>query len=88
MGILALIFGILGLGGGFIDTVQYFTGILSILAIVFGSIARKNAKLTGQPTGMATAGMVLGIIAVVETVIAIIIIGAIIAWIYSLFQVW
>ena len=88
MGVVALIFGILGIGGGWIDGVQYFTGVLSILAIIFGSIARKNAKLNGQSAAMATAGMVLGIIAVVETVIMIIVVGVLAYWFYSIFRGW
>jgi hypothetical protein len=76
LGPAALICGILGLCGGAIPVVQYFTFILSILAIVFGSSAKKKAKQTGQPTGMATAGVVLGIIAVILTVIVVVLTGA------------
>jgi hypothetical protein len=71
LGPAALVCGILGLLGGAIPVVQYFTFILSILAIAFGSSARKKAKQTGQPDGMATAGMVLGIIALILTIIMI-----------------
>ena len=67
MGIAALVCGILGIVGGFIPGVQYFTGVLAILAIIFGVIGRKNGE--GAP---ATAGMVLGIIAVAIKVVAII----------------
>jgi len=75
----ALICGLLGLFGGLIPVVQWFTFILSILAIVFGSSAKKKAKQTGQPTGMATAGMVLGIIDVILTILGILYLGALIA---------
>jgi hypothetical protein len=83
LGTAALVCGILGLCGGPIPVVQYFTFILSILAIAFGKSARKNAKYTGQPTGMATAGMVLGIIAVIVTIIVVVLTGAFYYWLIS-----
>lgn len=57
MAIAALVCGILGIIGSWIPVVQYFTFILAILGIVFGAKARKV-----QANGMATAGLVLGII--------------------------
>jgi len=83
LGTAALVCGILGLCGGAIPVVQYFTFILSILGIVFGASVRKKAKYTGQPTGAATAGMVLGIIAVIVTIIAVVSIGAFYYWLFS-----
>jgi hypothetical protein len=83
LGTAALVCGILGLCGGAIPLVQYFTFILSILAIAFGKSVRKKAKYTGQPTGMATAGMVFGIIAVSGTIIVIIFTGAFYYWLFS-----
>lgn len=38
----------------------------SILAVVFGVRARREAKANGGPTGMATAGFVLGIVGAVS----------------------
>jgi hypothetical protein len=64
MGVAALICGILGLVGGFIPGVGPFTGVLAILAIIFGVIGRKKGE-----GGTATAGLVLGIIAIAVTVI-------------------
>jgi hypothetical protein len=66
-----LVLGLLGLFGGFIPIVQYFTGLLSILAIFIGASQSKKLKEAGLPSGKATAGMVLGIIAVFMTVIGI-----------------
>ena len=73
----ALVCGILGLVGGFIPVVSWFTGILAILAIIFGVIARKNGP--EDKRGMATAGMVMGIIAVALTLLVILACGACIA---------
>lgn len=58
MSIAALVCGILGIIGGFIPIAQYFTLLLSILGIIFGVLGRK--KSTNK--GLATAGLVLGIV--------------------------
>ena len=65
MSIAALVCGILGIIGGFIPVVSYFTLVLAILGIVFGSKGMKIAKATGEGKGLATAGLVLGIIGTV-----------------------
>jgi len=65
MAIAALIMGIIGF---------LFFGLLSILAIIFGAIGLsqtgKDPTLKGR--GMATAGLVLGIIAIAGWVLALI----------------
>ena len=58
--IAALVCGILGIIGSFIPVVCYFTFVLAVLGIVFGVLGRKKAN-PGE-TGLATAGLVLGII--------------------------
>lgn len=60
--IAALICGIVGIIGGWIPVVQYFTLVIAILGIVFGVIGKKKSKEAGEATGLATAGLVLGII--------------------------
>jgi hypothetical protein len=65
MEVAALVCGILGIAGGFIPVVQYFTFVLAILALIFGAVARKKGG-----GAMATAGLILGIIGVVITVIS------------------
>lgn len=72
----ALVCGILGLCGGFIPVVQYFTLVLSILAIILGVVGKKEQLAKGLPTGTATAGMVLGIISVGLTLFSIIVIAS------------
>ena len=64
--IAALILGILGMIGGFLPVVRYFTLVCSILAIIFGV---KGRKMHNRYSGMATAGLVLGIIGVVFAVL-------------------
>ena len=67
MSIAALICGILGIVGSFIPVVQYFTLILAILGIVKGrKMAADNEK------GLATAGLVLGIIGTAFAAIGVI----------------
>ncbi len=67
LSIAALVCGILGIVGGFIPVVQYFTTVLSILAIIFGVMGRKRLG----KSGLATAGMVLGIVALAISVLGI-----------------
>ena len=61
--IAALVCGILGIVGAFIPYVSYFSLVLGILGIVFGVKGRKMSE--AGTTGMATAGLVLGIIGTV-----------------------
>ncbi len=72
MAMAALACGILGIVGGFIPVVQYVTFILAILGIVFGLKAKKQAAVTGEGMGMATAGLVLGIIGTVFGAIGVV----------------
>lgn len=61
--IAALVLGILGIVGGWIPVVCYFTTICAILGIVFGVKGRKmSVAVHGKASGLATAGLVLGII--------------------------
>ena len=60
--IAALVCGILGIVGGFIPVVRYFTLILAILGVIFGVKGRKIAAQTQGDSGLATGGFVLGII--------------------------
>ena len=62
MAVAALVLGILGtlfsLTGWF-----FWIGVpLSVIALILGIVGRKQAANEGRPTGMATAGLVLGII--------------------------
>ena len=61
--ITALVLGILGIIGGAIPVVGYFTTICAILGIIFGVKGRKmSVAVNGKASGLATAGLVLGII--------------------------
>lgn len=61
--IAALVLGILGIVGSFIPVVCYFTLVCAILGIVFGVKGRKMSTAAyGKASGLATAGLVLGII--------------------------
>lgn len=63
--IAALVLGILGIVGGWFPIVCYFTTICAILGVVFGVKGRKmSVAANGKPSGLATAGLVLGIIGV------------------------
>jgi O-antigen ligase len=78
-GVAALVLGIVGL----------FIVFCSILAIIFGAIGISKAnKDPRYGKGMAIAGLVLGIIAVVITLILVVIAGALVSsyGFYSLFS--
>ena len=63
MAVAGLILGILSLIGGSIPGVNVFPmWLLGLVGIILSAIARSKAKKAGQPTGTATAGLVLSII--------------------------
>ena len=63
MAVAGLVLGILSLVGGGIPVVNTFPmWLLGLVGIILSAIARSKAKKEGQPTGTATAGLVLSII--------------------------
>lgn len=85
MSVAALVLGILGIIGGFIPVVCYFTLVCAILGLIFGIIGRKKSVAAdGKASGLATAGMVLGIIgtgfAVLMVVCAAVCTAALCSW--------
>lgn len=70
MSIVALVCGILGIVGAWIPVVCYVTLVLSIVGIVFGVKGRKVAAENEK--GLATAGLVLGIIGAAFAAIGVI----------------
>lgn len=78
LSIAALVCGIVGIVGAFIPVVNYVSWVLPILGIIFGVKARKICEPSER--GMATAGMVLGIVGtavgVLMVVCALCVVGA------------
>ncbi len=73
LSIAALVLGILGIVGGWIPVVCYFTTVCAILGVIFGVKGRKKSiAAEGKASGLATAGLVLGIIGVVFAVLGLI----------------
>ena len=79
MAIVSLVCGIVGIAGGMLGSVipfiSYIMPLCSIAGIVFGALALKNVKAgncEGNEKGLATAGLVLGIVALALDVVAII----------------
>jgi len=71
MAVAGLILGILSLVGGWIPGINAFPmWLLGILGIILSAIARSKAKKAGQPTGTATAGLVLSIIGTIIALFA------------------
>ena len=65
LSVAALVLGILGIVGGWFPIVCYFTTVCAILGVVFGVKGRKKSvAVNGKASGLATAGLVLGIIGV------------------------
>jgi len=69
MGVAALVLGIIGLLFSLFPGLFLVALPFAVLALVLGIVGRKSATTNGQPTGIATAGLVLGIIALVFAVI-------------------
>lgn len=82
MSTLALVLGIIGLVGGglgfWMGWLSYIGFVASILAIILGAIALRNAKSHGNRDSRAKAGMILGIISVALSIAAFIV-GVILA---------
>jgi len=73
MAVAGLILGILSLIGGSIPVANTFPmWLFGLIGIIISAIARKKAKAAGQPSGMATAGLVLSIIGFVFALITFI----------------
>ena len=63
MAVAGLVLGILSLVGGSIPVTAAFPmWLFGLVGIILSAIARSNAKKAGQPSGIATAGLVLSII--------------------------
>jgi energy-converting hydrogenase Eha subunit C len=72
MGIAGLVLGILSAIGGWIPFVNYIAWIFGVVGIVLSALAKKKGKAENQPTGIATAGLVLSIIGLALSVIGLI----------------
>jgi hypothetical protein len=73
MGIAGFVLGILSIVGGWIPIVFYFAWAFAVIGIILSVMGRKQAKLVRQPTGLATAGLVLSIIGVPISLVGLII---------------
>jgi hypothetical protein len=62
MAVAALVLGIIGTLFSLNWLTVWVGGPMAIIALVLGILARKQLAAEGKPTGMATAGMVLGIV--------------------------
>lgn len=66
MSIVSLVCGIVGIVGSFIPYVSYVAPLCAIAGIVFGALALMKVKeggaTEGNEKGLATAGLVLGIV--------------------------
>lgn len=72
LSIAALVCGIVGIAAGWLPVFGWIAIVAGIAGIVLGAIGMKKAKANGEPKGLATAGLVLGIIGTAVAVIAVI----------------
>ena len=84
MAIASLVLGILSLIIMWIPFISFVAIILSVIGIILGAIGKKQLATAGQPTGMATAGIVLSIISLALSTIFVIACGACAAAVSSL----
>lgn len=70
MAVAALVLGIIGTLFSLNWLTVWVGGPMAVIVLVLGIVAKKQLAAEGKPTGMATAGMVLGI---VGTAIAVLI---------------
>lgn len=74
MAIVSLVCGIVGIVGSFIPYVGYIAPLAAIAGIVFGALALKKIKAgecEGNEKGLATAGLVLGIVSTAFSVLMV-----------------
>ena len=75
MGVVSLVFGIISLILCWFPVVNYIALALSVIGIVMGAVGKSKAKKAGQSSGVATAGLVLSIIATVFAGIFVLVCG-------------
>ena len=63
MGVVSLVFGILAVILCWIPVINWVGIVLGIIGIIMGAVGKSSASKQGKPTGVATAGLVLSIIA-------------------------
>ena len=69
MGVASLVIGIISIVLSFIPCVNWFALVPSIVGIILGAVGLSKAKKANEPTGCATAGLVLNIISCVWIVV-------------------
>lgn len=72
--IIALVCGIVGIVGSFIPYVSYIAPLAAIAGIIFGAVALNMLKKAGttEGKGLAVAGLVLGIISTVVSLLVLV----------------
>ena len=76
MAVAAMVLGILALVVMFIPGIGVISIPMSIVGIILGAFGKKQLSAEGKPTGMATAGIVMGIIALAISTLFTLICGA------------
>ena len=73
LSVASLVLGICGL------VVPYVGFLCALIGLILGVVGKNKSKSIGEPTGMATAGIVLSIIGLVGAVLLMVLCGGLLA---------
>ena len=73
MGVTALVLGIIGVICSFIPCFGLFATFFGVLAIIFGAVGYNQAKRGNGKTGLPVAGIILGCVATIFTILWILV---------------
>jgi hypothetical protein len=76
MAVASMVLGIVALVFTFIPVIGTIAPIIAIIGIVLGVMGKKQLAATGQPSGTATAGIAMSVVALVISLIFTIICGS------------
>ena len=78
-----MVLGIVSLAILCIPYVNFLSIVCAITGLILSIMGKKKSKAANAPTGMATAGIILSIIALVVAIIVVLIVGVIVAMFFS-----
>ena len=76
MGVAALVLGIIAAILSFVPCVNIFAILPGLLSIIFGGVGMSQAKKAGTPSGLPTAGLILGILSIVISITVYFVVAA------------
>ncbi len=83
LSIAGMVLGIVSLAVLCIPYVNFLSLICAIVGLILSIMGKKKSKAANAPTGMATAGIVLSIIALAIAIIVVLIVGLLIGVVFA-----